>query len=114
MPFAKPRNMKNPYREIPLIAFYGVSEEENPKVHVSFSGCYHNSTDYKWRISDREETVVLAEAAADMLMYYLPHIGTAEDFTRFVQAHHAGETDFARLTLPDTNPNKRKFYLEQP
>lgn len=112
MPAAQPSNTdEGAARQISLTDFYGVSEEENPKVQVGRRdvAAYH-----KWRISSREEAVVLAEAAADMLMYYLPHIGTAEDFTRFVQAHHAGETNFARLTLPDTNPNKRKFYLEQP
>lgn len=113
MPAAQPSDTdKGAARQIALTDFYGVSEEENPKVRVGYYS--HQAASHQWRISSREEAVVLAEAAADMLMYYLPHIGTAEDFTRFVQAHHAGETDFARLTLPDTNPNKRKFYLEQP
>ncbi|QMT33559.1 hypothetical protein LNQ82_03395 [Conchiformibius steedae DSM 2580] len=113
MPAAQPSNTdEGAVRQIALTDFYGVSEEENPKVHVGYHS--HKAANHKWSISSREEAVVLAEAAADMLMYYLPHIGTAEDFTRFVQAHHAGETNFARLTLPDTNPNKRKFYLEQP
>lgn len=112
MPAAQPSNTdEGAARQISLTDFYGVSEEENPKVQV---GRRDYAAYHKWSISSREEAVVLAEAAADMLMYYLPHIGTAEDFTRFVQAHHAGETNFASLTLPDTNPNKRKFYLEQP
>ena len=59
--------------------------------------------------TDYDEVVSWIKAAVDMLLYYLPHISTKEDFIRFLKAHYAGETHFSELALPTTDPSKRKF-----
>lgn len=103
-----PRVANNPVILSEFIDFYGLSHETNS--HIKQDGgnyCYFIAED------EYDEWVKLVEAAADMLMYYLPHIGTVEDFTQFMQAHYAGETNFAELTLPDTNPAKRMFHKRE-
>ena len=81
--------------------FYGVSEEKEPRFDEKYIYITDN-TDY-------DEVVSWIKASVDMLLYYLPHISTKEDFMRFMKAHYAGETNLAELTLPTTDPSKRQF-----
>ena len=81
--------------------FYGFSEEKEPR----FCERYIYITDN----TDYDEVVSWIKASVDMLLYYLPHISTKEDFMRFMKAHYAGETNFSELTLPNTDPSKRQF-----
>ena len=59
--------------------------------------------------TDYDEVVSWIKAAVDMLLYYLPHISTKEDFIRLMKAHYTGETNFSELALPTTDPSKRQF-----
>ncbi|WP_169798157.1 hypothetical protein, partial [Moraxella oblonga] len=94
-----------------FIGFYGLSNEANPNIKIQK---YDSGMEVgEWAIREYDEWVKLIEAAADMIMYYLPHIGTADDFIKFVQAHDAGETNFAQLTLPETNPALRQFCVQR-
>ena len=83
--------------------FYGVNPEESS--NMIQEGLY----DFRWKLepTDYADAVRLVEAAADMLLYILPHIGTAEAFEQFMAEHDAGKTNFAQLVLPETNPNKK-------
>ena len=88
--------------------FYGFSEEKEPRF------CFDNAPNPQKYISitdntDYDEVVSWIKAAVDMLLYYLPHISTKEDFMRFMKAHYAGETNLAELALPTTDPSKRQF-----
>ena len=84
--------------------FYGFSEEKEPRFYDAPQKYIYitDNTDY-------DEVVSWIKASVDMLLYYLPHISTKEDFIRFVKAHYAGETNFSELALPTTDPSKRKF-----
>ncbi len=83
--------------------FYGLEHDHEPRYDKHTN--YLMITDH----TDYDEVVSWIKAAVDMLLYYLPHISTKEDFIRFVKAHYAGETNFSELTLPTTDPSKRKF-----
>ena len=88
--------------------FYGFSEEKEPRF------CFDNAPHPQKYISitdntDYDEVLSWIKAAVDMLLYYLPHISTKEDFIRLMKAHYAGETNFSELALPTTDPSKRKF-----
>ena len=95
---------KMPCVMINFCNFYGFSEEKEPRfcdgpqeyIYIT------DNTDY-------DEVVSWIKAAVDMLLYYLPHISTKEDFMRFMKAHYAGETNLAELALPTTDPSKRQF-----
>ena len=83
--------------------FYGLAREKEPRCNKDRNQLkITDNTDY-------DEVVSWIKAAVDMLLYYLPHISTKEDFIRFVKAHYAGETNFSELALPTTDPSKRKF-----
>ncbi|WP_066803915.1 hypothetical protein [Moraxella oblonga] len=90
-----------------IFSFYGVSDNANPNIDIKKDddGFWYGS----WKVREYDEWVRLIEAAADMFMYYLPHIGTLEDFMKFVQAHDADETNFAELTMPETDPALREL-----
>ncbi len=83
--------------------FYGIGLEENSSIIT------YGPDDLRWKLepTDYADAVRLVEAAADMLLYILPHIGTAEAFEQFMAEHDAGKTNFAQLVLPETNPNKK-------
>ena len=83
--------------------FYGLEHDHEPRYdkHTNYLMITDN-TDYN-------EVVSWIKAAVDMLLYYLPHISTKEDFIRLMKAHYAGETNFSELTLPNTDPSKRQF-----
>ena len=85
--------------------FYGIGLEENSSIIT------HGPDNLHWKLepTDYADAVRLVEAAADMLMYILPHIGTAEVFEQFMAEHDAGKTNFAQLVLPETNPNKKRL-----
>ena len=88
--------------------FYGFSEEKEPRF------CFDNAPHPQKYIyitdnTDYDEVVSWIKAAVDMLLYYLPHISTKEDFIRLMKAHYAGETNLAELALPTTDPSKRQF-----
>ena len=95
---------KMPHVMINFCNFYGFSEEKEPRfcdgpqeyIYIT------DNTDY-------DEVVSWIKASVDMLMYYLPHISTKEDFIRLMKAHYAGETHFSELALPTTDPSKRQF-----
>ena len=84
--------------------FYGFSEEKEPRF-CDGPQEYIYITDH----TDYDEVVSWIKAAVDMLLYYLPHISTKEDFIRLMKAHYAGETHFSELALPNTDPSKRQF-----
>lgn len=90
-----------------FFSFYGLSNEANPNLDI-YKLDNGTLTGY-WHVHEYDEWIKLIEAAADMLMYYLPHIATVDDFIKFIKAHDAGETHFAQLTLPETNPALRVF-----
>ena len=92
---------KMPHVMINFCNFYGFSKEKEPR----FDERYIYITDN----TDYDEVVSWIKASVDMLLYYLPHISTKEDFMRFMKAHYAGETNFSELTLPNTDPSKRQF-----
>ena len=83
--------------------FYGLGHDHEPRYekHTNYF-IINDNTDY-------DEVVSWIKASVDMLLYYLPHISTKEDFMRFMKAHYAGETNLAELTLPTTDPSKRQF-----
>ena len=83
--------------------FYGLEHDHEPRYdkHTNYLMITDN-TDY-------DEVVSWIKAAVDMLLYYLPHISTKEDFIRLMKAHYAGETNLAELALPTTDPSKRQF-----
>ena len=83
--------------------FYGLEHDHEPRYDKHTN--YLMITDH----TDYDEVVSWIKAAVDMLLYYLPHISTKEDFIRFLKAHYAGETHFSELALPTTDPSKRKF-----
>lgn len=91
---------------IDFFDFYGVSDEYNSNLEIKRR---EFGTSGYWKISEYDEWLKLVEAAADMLMYYLPHIGSVDDFIQFVQAYDAGETNFNQFTLPETRPDLRGF-----
>lgn len=95
--------MGNRTRTIRFWDFYGIDPEESSSMIQE--GLY----DFRWKLesTDYADAVRLVEAAADMLMYILPHIGTAEAFEQFMAEHDAGKTNFAQLVLPETNPSKK-------
>lgn len=99
---------KTTRQKISLFSFYGLSNQANPDIYIEEYESGRRSE--HWKVREYDELVRLVEAAADMMMYYLPHIGTLEDFTKFLQAHEAGETNFAELTMPETDPNLRKLF----
>ena len=83
--------------------FYGLARETEPRCNRDVTELtISDDTDY-------DEVVSWIKASVDMLLYYLPHISTKEDFMRFMKAHYAGETNFSELTLPTTDPSKRQF-----
>ncbi|RRD88632.1 hypothetical protein [Conchiformibius steedae] len=92
--------------QISFFGFYGLSDKAHPNLEVDR---HERSIRGSWKISEYDEWVKLVEAAADMLMYYLPHIGSLEDLVKLMQAHDAGETNFNHFTLPETNPALREF-----
>ena len=83
--------------------FYGLEHDHEPRYdkHTNYLMITDN-TDY-------DEVVSWIKAAVDMLLYYLPHISTKEDFIRLMKAHYTGESNLAELVLPNTDPSKRKF-----
>ena len=95
---------KMPHVMINFCNFYGFSEEKEPRF-CDGPQEYIYITDH----TDYDEVVSWIKAAVDMLLYYLPHISTKEDFIRLMKAHYAGETNFSELTLPTTDPSKRQF-----
>lgn len=92
--------------KISFFGFYGLSDKAHPNLEVDR---HERSIRGSWKISEYDEWVKLVEAAADMLMYYLPHIGSLEDLVKLMQAHDAGETNFNKFTLPETNSALREF-----
>lgn len=105
-----PKFIETPLMLIKFIEFYGLSCETNSHVETKIYSNEYSLSRYFIQEHEYDEWVKMIEVSADMLMYYLPHIGTVDDFIQFMQAHHAGETNFAELTLPDTNPEIRKAY----
>ena len=95
---------KMPHVMINFCNFYGFSEEKEPRF-CDGPQEYIYITDH----TDYDEVVSWIKAAVDMLLYYLPHISTKEDFIRLMKAHYAGETNLAELALPTTDPSKRQF-----
>ena len=85
--------------------FYGIGLEENSSIIT------YGPDDLHWKLesTDYADAVRLVEAAADMLMYIFPHIGTAEAFEQFMADHDAGKTNFAQLVLPETNLSKKRL-----
>ena len=83
--------------------FYGLAREKEPRCNRGRE--YLTITDH----TDYDEVVSWIKAAVDMLLYYLPHISTKEDFIRLMKAHYTGESNLAELVLPNTDPSKRQF-----
>ena len=94
---------KMPHVMINFCKFYGLAREKEPRCNRGRE--YLTITDH----TDYDEVVSWIKAAVDMLLYYLPHISTKEDFIRLMKAHYAGETHFSELALPTTDPSKRQF-----
>lgn len=94
---------------IQLVNFYGLANANLINPNIKIREYENGSKTLSWKVREYDEWVKLIEAAVDMVMYYLPHIGTVEDFVKFIQAHDAGETNFAQLTLPETDPALREF-----
>ena len=83
--------------------FYGLAKETEPRCNKDRNQLkITDNTDY-------DEVVSWIKAAVDMLLYYLPHISTKEDFIRLMKAHYTGESNLAELVLPNTDPSKRQF-----
>ena len=83
--------------------FYGLEHDHEPRYDKHTN--YLMITDH----TDYDEVVSWIKAAVDMLLYYLPHISTKEDFIRLMKAHYTGESNLAELVLPNTDPSKRQF-----
>ena len=83
--------------------FYGLAREKEPRCNRGRE--YLTITDH----TNYDEVVSWIKASVDMLLYYLPHISTKEDFIRLMKAHYAGESNLAELVLPNTDPSKRQF-----
>ena len=94
---------KMPHVMINFCKFYGLAKETEPRCNKDRNQL--KITDH----TDYDEVVSWIKAAVDMLLYYLPHISTKEDFIRLMKAHYAGETHFSELALPTTDPSKRQF-----
>ena len=94
---------KMPHVMINFCNFYGLAKETEPRCNRGRE--YLTITDN----TDYDEVVSWIKAAVDMLLYYLPHISTKEDFIRLMKAHYTGESNLAELVLPNTDPSKRKF-----